>query len=410
MLSIKLAYRNILRHRRRTILTGLSMTGGFVLCTFSFSMLEGSWGNAVDIFTLDHTGHIQIHQSDYHRHPKIHKAINDPGAVARILAASDQVSGYAPRVYAPALAYAGDQTAPVSVIGVDPVLEPTTSRLKQKVREGSYFEALSSDAEYAPAMIGISVARTLNIGIGDEIVLISQGADGSIANDIFRVSATVGNKTSYDRFGVYVPLTAAQSFLSLDDRVHEFAILVDSPSNNESIAFNLARRAAEIDPALSVLPWQTIEATFYRTMQADKQSNHFMMVIIIFLVFIGVLNTVLMSILERTREFGVIRAIGCRPVEIVKLVFLETTIMATLSIAVGLIVLIPLLYWLITVGFTMPEPVDVGGVMFDQMTGSLSVFVLLVPALLIFGFSALVSIPPGIRAASITPRQALASH
>jgi len=254
------------------------------------------------------------------------------------------------------------------------------------------------------------VARSLNIGVGDEIVLISQGADGSIANDIFVVRATIGSRTSHDRYAVYLPLSVAQSFLTMGTRVHEYALIVSSPRNNEAIAREINAAVQAVNPELTALPWQVLEETFYTTMKADKQSNHFMMVIIVFLVFIGVLNTVLMSILERTREFGVIRALGSRPIQIIKLVFLETMIMATLSIAAGLVLLVPILYWLVGYGFALPETIEVGGVEFGQMKGIVIPSVIIAPALLIYGFAALVSIPPGIRAASITPRSALSSH
>ena len=145
-------------------------------------------------------------------------------------------------------------------------------------------------------------------------------------------------------------------------------------------------------------------------MQSDKQGNHFSIGIIIFIVFIGVLNTVLMSVLERTREFGVLRAIGTRPVEIIKMIFLETTMLACISIGIGVILSIPLIAWFTYVGILLPEPIDMGGIQFQYMTGEFSWFVFTLPMLLIFGFSALVSIPPGLRAAHILPRDALGSH
>ncbi len=410
MLELRLAYRNILRQKRRSLLTGISMAGGFALCTFSFCLLEGGWGNAVDIFTLDHTGHIQIHWNDYHRRPKIHKTIDEREAIEQILTNHQEITAFAPRVYAPALAYANNQTRAVRVVGVDWKLEPTTSRLREKVHAGEYLDnAMTSDG-YAKAMIGAGVANTLDIGIGDELVLISQGADGSVANDIVMITALVGTRTSWDKMNVYLPLPAAQSFLSMGNRVHEYALQVADSNANEDIARSLQTEINHINPAITVSTWQVVEESFYRTMQSDKQGNYFTMALIVFLVFIGVLNTVLMSILERTREFGVIRAIGSRPIAIIRLIFLETIILATLSIAAGVVIVTPALYWLLSTGFTLPTPIEFGGVTFDHMTGRLSLFVLTVPALLIYVFAALVSILPGIRAARITPQQAMASH
>jgi putative ABC transport system permease protein len=388
------------------MLTALSMTGGYVLCALSLSLLEGSYGNVIDIFTLDHTGHIQIHKDNYMNRPKIYKTVNDIARVEEVLSGQDTVKSFSPRVFAPALAYAENKTSPVQVLGVDTEREPNTSRLKDKVQEGTYFDSAPDQDGYFKAMIGRGIADTLNLGIGDEIILISQGADGSIANDIFIVSAIVGNKTSYDRLGVYLPLGAAQMFLSLGKNVHEYAILVTDEDNNEAIALTLQ----SLLPELTVSPWQVVEESFYNTMQSDKQGNHFTMGIIIFIVFIGVLNTVLMSVLERTREFGVLRAIGSRPVEIIKMIFLETNMLAGISVAIGFVLSIPLILWFTYVGILLPEPVDMGGIQFQYMTGEFSLFVFALPMTMILGFSAAVSIPPGIRAARILPRDALGSH
>lgn len=406
MLVLKLAFRNILRQKRRSLLTGLSMTGGYVLTVFSLSLLEGSYGNVIDIFTLDHTGHIQIHKDDYMRRPKIYKSIEQRESLEAMLTSLDDVKSFSPRVFAPALAYAGNKTSLAQVLGVDVEREPTISRLALKVKMGTYFDSTLNSDGYFQAMIGQGIADSLRLSIGAELVLISQGADGSIANDIFIISAIVGNKTSYDRLGVYLPLEAAQAFLSLGNRVHEYAMLVEDKNSNEEIASNLQAML----PELTISPWQEVEETFYHSMQADKQGNYFSMGIIVFIVFIGVLNTVLMSVLERTREFGVLRAIGSRPIEIIKMVFLETTFLAIISIALGLVLSIPIILWFTHVGFLLPEAIDMGGIEFQHMKGEFSLVVFAAPAALILGFAGAVSLPPGLRASRILPRDALGSH
>ena len=123
MLTFQIAFRNILRQKRRSILTGLSMTGGYVLFVFSFSLLEGSYGNIIDIFTLDSTGHIQIHQDDYRDRPKIYKTIQNQEQIKVALTDNPEIKSFTPRVFSPALAYAGDKTAPSRIIGIDPVLD-----------------------------------------------------------------------------------------------------------------------------------------------------------------------------------------------------------------------------------------------------------------------------------------------
>lgn len=406
MLTLRIAFRNILRQKRRSLLTGLSMTGGYMLFVFSFSLLEGSYGNLIDIFTLDNTGHVQVHKDDYLDKPKIYKSIQDRQNLEQVLAEHPDVKSYTPRVFSPALAYGDDKTAPAKVIGIDTEREPTVSRLKEKISSGQYFDSNPDADGYFKAMIGHGLAISLKVEIGDELVLISQGADGSIANDIFIISAIIGNRTSFDRMAVYLPLGAAQLFLSMGSDVHEYAMLVKDKRQNEETAAELQAAL----PELTVSPWQEVEATFYRTMRSDKQGNHFMMGLIVFIVFIGVLNTVLMSVLERTREFGVLRAIGARPDSLVRLITLETSMLAMASVLVGLVLITPYIYWVTEVGFLIPEPIDMSGIEFQHLKGEFSLRVFLLPMAFILATAILISIPPGIRAARILPKEALGSH
>jgi len=377
-----------------------------MLFVFSMSLLEGSWSNVVDIFTLDHTGHIQVHKDDYAKRPKIHKTIENPTAVETTLKNHEDVTGWAPRVYSSALAYGGNKTSIAQIFGIDPELEPTVTRILQKVSEGQYFNAQPNPDGYFSAMIGRGLANSLRLDVGDEIVLISSGADGSIANDIFIITAIVGNTTSFDRLGVFLPLTVAQEFLSIGGEVHEFALLARNKHDNEQLAVTLQ----SLMPSLKVSPWQQIEATFYRTMQSDKQGNYFTMALIVFIVFVGVLNTVLMSVLERTKEFGVLKSIGCRPSELVKLIFIETVMLASISISVGLALILPVIVWFTEVGIKLDISVDMGGVVFDTMKGDLSAYVVFMPMGFMLLTAALISLPPGLRAARILPRVALGSH
>jgi ABC-type lipoprotein release transport system permease subunit len=349
---------------------------------------------------------VQIHREDYLDHPKLFKTIQKRQELEAVLRSNQEITGFAPRIYSAALAYGDDKTAPARIIGVDPVQEPTVSRLFEKVLSGSYFNGQANEDGYFQVMIGQGLATKLNMGLGSELVLISQGADGSIANDIFIVSAIVGNKNSFNKMTAFLPLNAAQEFLTLSDHVHEYALKLDSPDDNTEFA-----QALNLDNNhLTISTWQEVESTFYRTMLSDKQGNQFMMVLVVFLVFVAVLNTVLMTVLERTREFGVLRAIGCRPLELVKLIFLETTLLACISVIIGLILIAPVIYWFTVVGLKMAMAVDMGGILFDRMKGEFSSYVFFAPMAFIILAAGIISIPPGLRAARIQPRDALGSH
>ena len=408
MLLPTLAFRNILRQRRRSILTALSMGGGYLLLSFSFSLVYGSYGNLINMFTQDHTGHIQIHYDNYLRKPKLYKSIDTNGEIESVLSNNDNVVSYAPRIHSAALAYANEKSAPVAIVGIDADKEKTTSMLARKVKQGTFFTDVMNDDGYYPAMIGYGVADSLRLKLNDEIILISQGADGSIANDIFIVQGIVGTKTSWEKNRVFLPLNAAQEFLSMQGKVHEYSILLPGSDIAEAVATRIQLSLANSD--LKVSPWQEVEETFYKSMQADIKGNYFSLGIIVFIVFIGVLNTVVMSVLERTREFGVMRAIGTNPWRITLLIILETCTLALISCAIGVILTLPLIAWFTFEGLQLAQSMDIGGIAYDTLKGEFSLPVFLIPLFVIVVSAAVVSIPPGIRAARITPIEALGSH
>lgn len=407
MLLPKLAIRNILRQRRRSLLTALSMGGGYLLACFAMSLSYGTWGQLVELVTRDHSGHVQIHRGNYLDKPKLYKTIAMDGEIERAIEATDDIISYTRRVHSSALAYGGDTTTPVDVVGIDIARESRTSQLVNKVRKGSLISEHSNADGYYSALVGVGVANTLGLNPGDELVLITDGADGSIANDIYLVSGVVGTKTSWETNRVFLPLLAAQEFLSMADRVHEYVILLEDTYDSTRIANTL--QASITLPDITVSPWQIVEKSFYNSMRIDQKAMYVMLGVIIFMVCIGVLNTVLMSVLERTREFGVLRSIGTNPWRIMLLIFLETTTLAILSCAIGFVFAVPLISWFAFIGIQMP-PIDVGGVMAESMIGEFSLFVFLAPLIIVVSAAALVSIPPGIRAIRITPVKALGSH
>lgn len=408
MLVAKLAFRNIFRQRRRSLLTGLSMGGGYILLALTISLVEGSYNNIINIVTTDHTGHVQIHKENYLERPGIFKTLSRDSGIETLLANEPSVRSWAPRIYGVGLGYGDEKSAPLSIVGIDPVMERYTTSIFGKVREGNYFsDSINSDGYYS-VMIGYGVADMLKLSIGDEIVLISSGADGSIANDIYRVGALIGSRDSYEKMTVYLPLEAAQDFFSMKGKVHEYAVMTNHPS--EAWKLTAVLSAIIDDSLVTVSPWQVVEATFYKSMEADKQGNKVTMGIVVFLICIGVLNTVLMSVLERTKEFGVMLAVGTNRLMVMAMIILEIVTLGLLSCAIGFLLSLPLLYWFTHVGITMPQPIDMGGVIYDTMVGEMGAAIFFIPVVIIVGSAAAVSFIPAIRAAHITPLDALSDR
>lgn len=408
MLLLKLAIRNILRQKRRSFLTGLSMALGFLMAAISMGLVEGSYGSIIDTFTRDRTGHIQIHSEDYLDRPSLYKRIRNVDEVLKTVKAVPGIQAAAPRVFAPSLAFASDKTSMGSVIGIDPVAEADATSIAQKERDGPFLLAdpggNRSPDGYDLVMIGKAVAKNLKLEIGDELVLIGQGIDGSIANDIFIVGAIIGTKDGSERMNIYMTLDAARRYLYMGPSAHEIALMTESPDDAVRVAARV--KAALGDDTLTASPWQEVEVTFYNAMKADKESNLVTSGVIMAMVAIGVLNAVLMSVLERTREYGLLRAVGTRPRQVFSMIVVETMMLGILSCLVGFAVSIPILNLLVDPGIPIP-PVEMGGMYMDAMVAEISPTVFAFPLALVLVTSFLVSLWPAARAARLTPVAAL---
>jgi ABC-type lipoprotein release transport system permease subunit len=402
MIIPKIAFRNIFRHKRRSALTGVMMAGGCFLFAVSLGMADGSYDVLIDMFTRDHTGHIQIHKNGYLEKPSIYKTFTAPDTIGRKIQRVAAVQAWTPRVYTPALAFAGQRTTGVRVIGVHPEREGETTRIKYKIQEGRFL----SSSPFNEVIISKGLTKRLKVDIGDEIALIAQGIDGSIANELFTVVGTTGTEGgSYGESTCYMHIKAAQGFLVMGNSVHEIAVVLEDHAKTSKVVSII--RDALNEPLLDVEPWQVVESQFYQAMQADLKGNWITMFVLSLVVAIGVLNTMLMVILERTREFGVLRALGTRPVQIFQLIVFETTFLAVMSIIPGTLLGI-LANWILSVkGITLSTPLEWGGFIFDTITARISFKSIVIPAVVVFSTALLVSIVPALRAARVIPVKAL---
>lgn len=410
MLMLKLALRNILRSRRRTVLTLLSLGGGYVLTALQLSVTEGSYDQMLSTFTRDTTGHVQITAEGYVDTPRLYDSLAVTESDLIELAQQPNVRKVTPRIESSALAYGETQSFPVEVVGIDPQREAGLSFLADKVKAGSYFAAQPDAEGYFSAMIGAQVARQLRLGVGDELVLVSQGADGSLANDLYQVSAIIGSIDSAESRRVVLPLLAAQQFYAMPGQVHRLIVLGNDYRRAPQLADQLHDWARQHwpDSAVEASSWQVVAADFYRTMQADKSGGQVTMVILIFLVCVGVLNTILMSVLERTGEFGVLKAIGTSPGRLFRLIMLEAGLLAVIACVLSLILLLPLNAWFTWVGLDI-EPIEFSGVLFTRYSGQMSFYVFVQPALLILVATLVVALWPAWRAARLVPVEAMRS-
>ncbi len=401
---LKMAFRNIFRQRRRSVLTGLMMIGGTALCAISLGLVGGMYGNIIDMFTRTHTGHIQVHKQGYLKRPSFYKTLDHAEGLMTRIQSIPHVESMVPRVYSASLAFVGTKTSATLLTGVDPYQEAASMSLEKKVEKGSYLSRTAANE----VLLGSGIAEILKVNPGDEVAMIGQAADGSIANDLFVVKGILAKGSMLDKMNCYMHIETAQTFMELGTRIHEIAVILDDQAYSRSTAF--AIQDALDDSSLDVQPWQVVESQFYKAMKADLKGNNITMAVIIAIVAIGVLNTVLMSILERTREFGVMRALGTRPRSVFSLILFETGYLALLSVFVGVIIGLVGNYYLSLHGVKLPETIEYGGMHWDTMSARITAASIWLPVVVTFFSALLVSVVPAVRAARITPVKAMSTH
>jgi putative ABC transport system permease protein len=289
------------------------------------------------------------------------------------------------------------------------VSKSSESTLKKKTEPKIISGRSFSGERSKEAIIGKGLAEILKAALNDEIVIISQAADGSIANDLYTIVGILssGDEAS-DRTSFYLPLLEAQELMVLEGRVHEIVITVNKLSQVQDVDHRLAAKID--DPDLSVAPWQTFAKSFYEAMRADKAGMWVMLVVIVFIVAIGVLNTVLMSVLERQREYGVLKAIGTKPKQIVKLVVLEVTILAIICIFIGSGLGYGANTLLSKHGIKFGEGITYGGMEFDTMRSEINSRSFIIPIVTVMACAAAVSLIPALKAARTEPAKTMRIH
>ena len=402
MLVPRMAFRNVFRQRRRSLLTGLSIFGGFVLATIFIGFSDGTYTRLIDQITRFRLGHIQIHEATYPESPSLYKTLDHPERLEQILRQTPGVAAWVPRVFAFGLASVGNRTATVRIRGIDPQSEEKATRISARLCRGQMLPATPRKE----VLLGQKLARKLGASPGTPVVVVSQGADGSIANERYRVCGLLDSGDEMENQTDFVlHLRDAQELLSLGDRIHEVAITL---KQLKQVAPVVAALQAQVnDPRLLVEPWQSFARSFYVAMKADQDGMWFSLLIIVLVVAIGVFNTVLMSVLERRREYGVLKALGTRPRQVVSLVLLEVMILALLSLIPGILVGIGANAWLSDHGLGLGTSITYGGITFDRYVSDLNPTMFLIPMATILITAFLVGLFPALMAARTEPARTM---
>jgi len=375
-----LAWRNLWRNPVRSALTAAAMVFGVTSTIMFIALIEGMKRDMAHQVTDLTLGHLQVHREAFRRNQDLYAVI--PDAAAERLRAGTPYR-YAPRVYAGALASAGQASTGVRLMGVDPALERRVTSFHRHVRRGRFGldeppPAEGPAAGHYPVLVGFQLAKNLRIDVGSELVLITQAADGSIGNGLFRVAGVLkAVDPIMDRMGVVLSMEGWQSLMFLSGGVHELAVktgdvtLLEEPQRRiAEVLATFPGGEAEGGP-LQVRRWDQINPGLSDALALTDISLTIVAVIVLGIAALVLLNTILMSVFERITEFGILMALGMGRGWLMAMVMVEAFFLSLLASAVGAGLGALWAWRLETVGWDisayMPEGIDWAGVSLEPI-------------------------------------------
>jgi ABC-type lipoprotein release transport system permease subunit len=324
---MRMAWRNIWRNPRRSLITLAAMTFTLTLMIVSSNLIEGMNRQMVGYAADRSLGHIQAHAEGYYKD----KGLYDTLPISVLDRFKGSAFRAAPRAYAYGLASLGDQSAGVLIRGIDPLQERRVTELWKHMLQGSYFQP----GEEKVIILGRKIAKTLNAQPGSEIALITQAADGSLGNDLYRVVGVLKTlDDATDRTAVIMPLADFGEMLVLPGRIHEVAIRTPN-------AIEVDRYKPQVVSLLEgkgceVRTWKEIAPALKDALALNEAWTTIMLLIVFSIASLGILNTMLMAVFERMYELGLMLAVGLKPLRMVRLIFVETLMLAGISEVLGL--------------------------------------------------------------------------
>ena len=366
LLLVKIGWRNLWRNPRGTLLTALALGLGLTLLLISLGLLDGSHEQMVGNGVRFGTGHVVIQAQGYQdtgsqelllptRVVSTTEEFLHTGAVKHVL------RGVSPRLLASGLLSSAANADGVRIMGVIPKEERAVSLIPQRIVEGNYL----NDDQQSGVVIGAELARKLAVKIGAKVVLMTQAVQlpdmeatdaggGEMQSTLLRVSGIFRTGIqAIDAHVIQLPLHEAQALLGVPDRVTQVAVLLEREGDSQMVAQSLRKQLAGVP--VEILPWRESMPTMAQMFLLDEAFNYVMNGVVLAMVGLGILNTILMRVLERRYEFGLCSALGLRPVQLAVMIIGESLALTAISLALGLVLGLSAHHYFATAGLDLRQ-------------------------------------------------------
>jgi ABC-type lipoprotein release transport system permease subunit len=334
--NIKLAWRNIWRNKRRTLITVASIFFGVLLSAYMTSMQEGSYSKMVEIVVKFYSGYMQVHQADYWENKSVNNSFDYDQAFIDQLKSNPEIDLVIPRLESFGLASAGELTRGSAIFGIVPEIETQLTGIADKIVSGKYLQATDDGV-----VIGDGLARFLKLSLNDTLVIITQGYHGVSSAGKFPVRGIIKHVSpELNKSIIYMELKTCQNFLGAENKLTSLVVNV---ADNDVMRKVLKKLKSEIQAPFSVMSWEEMQPEVVQQIESDRAGGVIMKAILYIVIAFGIFGTIMMMIAERRREFGVMISIGMQKKKLAVILFVETLFIGLLGILSGLAVSLPLL-------------------------------------------------------------------
>lgn len=329
MMLLRLAWRNIWRNRRRSSIILTSIVIGVTAMLFTDSLMRGFMNQMFQNQLGAHTSHMQIHAAGFHDNKTVQNFMPRPDSIVTILEADQRVLHVSRRIIAFGLLTSASSSSGVSFVGIDPRREADITTISRSLTRGRYLGGGANEI-----FMSERLAQSLDLRLGDRVVAMASTADGTVGSEMFRIVGLYQSASSaFDKVHVYIRITTAQRLLRVGDRVSEIAVIARSV---DSIPHLKAKTLARLDKSYEVLSYQDLLPSLLSQLELTESMMAVFYFIIGLAMIFGVINTMLMSVFERIREFGVLKSIGMRNSTLFSLIELEALLLGLLGTLSGL--------------------------------------------------------------------------
>ncbi len=350
---IKIAWKNIWRNRLRSGVVILSIGLGLWLGIFASAFVQGMMKSKVDTMIASEVSHVQFHQKGFRDEFKGKLHFNGKDVVSQVRA-DDRVEAVTERVISMGMLASSHKNSALKLVGVNPETEMNVSNLHEHIVEGDYFVTKKK----RPIVISQKTAEEYDIKLNSKVVFTCQDIHGEITRAAFRVVGIY--KTSnvmYDKLTAFVPIDQLRKLYDMSDQTHEVAVWLKDYENAEVFASEYQMK----EPNLEVLPWMDLATGMRMMLEAFDTYLYIIVGIILVMLMFSIVNTMLMAVLERVREIGMLMAIGMNQNKVFRMIMYETVFMTMIGVPIGL-----LLSW-VSVSYFGANGINLSGASYEEM-------------------------------------------